>query len=205
MPVVLHQFTVAMGGVMNPGYLEALELARQCATHAHTQALPGAGIAHGSCWAALATVSNPGAGFPLGNAVAGGAALPYGVVFGNSRFSIVGAFAVVPGAPAVGFSGHAERNALVVAGGNGLVPYGLVAPNAGDWVMYVQLHPCQYCLPWLQGAGGGGLLNPFAGLIAGAQNLHVWYRWAHNPVGCAAKDTWNGLPLATKLAQINTW
>jgi hypothetical protein len=207
MPIVTHNFPAA-GGVANPGYLEALELARQCVDQADINAGWGdSGISHGSCWAAVATT--PTAAFTAPNAVNvavpggnGMAALPYGVVFGSSKMAVVGAgAAAVPGMPAAGFSGHAERNALVIAGGNGLA---LHAPN-GYSVLFVQLHPCGHCVNWLNGAGAGfGLPNPYAALIAGGHVMHVWYRWAHTPAGCGLKDTWNLQPRGFKLWDINT-
>jgi hypothetical protein len=214
MPIALYQFTVHGAG--NPDYFAALELARQCVDQYHLNILPGAGggIATGSCWAAVAVTPNLAAGFPAPGAVnvAGppgtgvpGAwgGLPYAIVFGSSQMAGVAAAVPLPGAPAA-LGNHAERNALIIAGNNGLVLYPIAAaPNSG--VMFVQLAPCVHCGPWLAG-GGGGVANPYAAAIAGAApgafTLNVWYRWPH-PAGVGAMMAWNAMTRAAKLADIN--
>lgn len=206
MPIALHQFTVAGAG--QPGYYEALELARHCVEQYEFQVLtgPGGGIATGSCWAALAVQPNPGIGWQAPGAVhvAGGlgatlAGLPYSMVFGNSRMAYINSMVNVPGAPP-NFSSHAERNALVAAGGNGLALHTLAA-HANNSVLFVQLAPCGPCNAWL-GGGGGGVPNPFAAAIGGATTLNVWYRFPY-PGGVGAMNAWNGSTRAVKLADIN--
>ena len=218
MPIVLHQFPAA-GGVANPGYLEACELARQCADQYSLAVMPGpgGGIATGSCWAAVAVQPNGAAGFPAAHAVnagaapgVGGAALTYGVVFGHSQMAAIGAAVPVPGAPPA-FAPHAERNALLAVAANGLALHMLPLPGAHA-VMFVQLSPCGAgpgginCLGWLNGAAAGGIANPFAAAIGtpapGGLTLHVWYRWNH-PAQVGAMVAWNGLTRANKLADIN--
>jgi hypothetical protein len=215
MPIVLHQFG-AMGAAGQPGYFAALELARQCVDQYHLNILLGAGggIAAGSCWAAVAVVPNGGAGFPapmavnaggpVGTAIGGAwGALPYSMVFGNSQMAGVGAMVAIPGAPGA-LGNHAERNALIIAGANGLALYQLMAA-ANHGVMFVQLAPCgpgfSNCAAWLAGAGGG-VANPYAVALGGAFTMHVWYRWPH-PAGVGAMMAWNGAGRGAKLADIN--
>ena len=209
MPVVSHQFTT-VGAAMQPGYLIALELARQCVDQYHINILLGAGggIANASCWAAVATVPNPGVGFPApyGVSVAGppgvnvGAwgTLPYGMVFGNSQLANVNANVPVPG---FGGGGHGERTALIAAGANGLVLYP-IAGLANTAVLFVQLEPCVPCDNWLGGVVGAGVANPYAGAILGGLTVHVWYRWPY-PGGVGAMTAWNAQGRVAKLADIN--
>ena len=174
----------------------------QCVEQYELNILPGegGGIAEASCWAALAVVPNPSfraatavnAGAGVGGG--GGAALAFSIVFGNSRMAMVNAAVPVPG---FGGGGHAERAALVSAGANALTLHPIAALN---YVLYVELSPCQYCAPWLTAGGGAGALNPYLVPIA-AGNLHVWYRWVH-PAGVNAMDAWNASSRAIKLADI---
>jgi hypothetical protein len=205
MPIALHQFT-ALGAAAQPGYLAAKELAAQCVDQFTLNVLmgPGGGIANQSCWAAVAVTPGAGfpapvavnpAGFPGTNAAAWGA-LPYSMVFGNSRMAMVNALVTVPG---FGGGGHAERTALIAAGGAGLALYPLAGlVNAA--VLFVQLSPCIACGNWLVG-GGGGVANPYAVALGGAWTLHVWYRWPH-PAGVGAMIAWNATGRAAKLADI---
>jgi hypothetical protein len=134
---------------------------------------------------------------PPGAAIGGAwGALPYSMVFGNSRMSMVAALVPVPGFAG---GGHAERTALIAAGGAGCVPY-VLAGMANTAVLFVQLSPCGPCNAWL-GGGGGGVANPFAVWFGGATTLHVWYRWPH-PAGVGAMIAWNGTGRAAKLADI---
>lgn len=208
MPVVLHQF--GAGAAASVHHLVAWNMARLCVEQYHFNLLPGpgGGIAAMSCWAAAATVANGAAGFPQEHAVnaagplgATGGPLGYGAVFGNSRMAAIAAAVAVPGMPAAGFSSHAERNALVTAGANGLALY---TPIANQAVVFVQLAPCPGCANWL-GGGGGGLPNPWGpAILGGALTLHVWYRWAYNPAGVGQMMAFNNLTRAAKLAQTLT-
>jgi hypothetical protein len=209
MPVVLHHFT-GVAAVAGPGRLIALELARQCVDQYHLNIAPGpgGGIAAGTCWAAVATT--PVAHFPAsygvnpanppGSAAGAWGAMPYGVCFGASQMANVAAGVGVPLPGLPNPSGHAERNALIVAGnaGGGLH---LVAGAANTAVLFVQLSPCGPCGVWL-GGGGGGVANPYPAAAGGVLTLHVWHRWMH--LGQVANMTaWNGGTRAAKLADIN--
>jgi hypothetical protein len=214
MPIALWQFAQPLAAIA-PGYAVARELARICVEQYEFNILtgPGAGIAQGSCWAAVATL--PGAGFPAERSVttagalgATGAVLPYSAVFGNSRMASIRTRVPIPGLVAAGgfnaVSNHAERNALLAANNNGLALHGLPIPPAGfaHYVLFVQLAPCPHCVNWLNGAA-----NPFSAAIGpgGPATLHVWYRWPY-PAGGGAMWTWNGWPRANKLADIdNNW
>src|SRR5689334_14347087 len=116
MPIVRHQFT-APGAAGQPGYAIAMELAKQRVDQYHLNILMGAGggIGRNSCWAALAVTPSPAYPAPVAvnpagppGAPIGGAwgALPYGIVFGQSRMAMVNALVAVPG---FGGGGHAER------------------------------------------------------------------------------------------------
>ena len=206
MAVVLHQFT-AVGAALQPGYLAAMELARQCVDQFTLNIMPGpgGGIANASCWAALAVVPNlafpapiavnPAA--PPGVPVGAWGALPYSIVFGNSQMHMIHALVAVPG---FGGGGHAERTALIAAGAAGCALYQL-AGLANNYVLFVQLSPCPPCAGWLAG-GGGGVANPYVGAIGGG-TLHVWYRWPY-PAGIGAMNAWNGQGRGAKLVDINT-
>jgi hypothetical protein len=136
---------------------------------------------------------------PVGTAIAGAwGGLPYSVAFGCSQMAGVAAHVPLPGAAVV--SSHAERNALIIAGQNGLVLYPVA--GGGQGVMYVQLAPCPHCFNWL-GGGGGGVANPYAGAIGGGFTLNVWYRWNY-PGGVGAMMAWNAASRAAKLNDINT-
>lgn len=206
MPIALHQFTVQGAG--QPGYYPAAEMARQCVDQHALQAIggPGGGIGNGSCWAAVATV--PTLAFPAPLAVnpaappgtgTGMAALPYAMAFGNSQMATIAANVALPGL--VMPSSHAERNALIGAGANGLALY-QPGGAANTAVVFVQLAPCGGCAAWLAG-GGGGVANPFAAAIGGVLTLHVWYRWSYDNAGIAAWGAWQALSRANKLADIN--
>ncbi|MGF7132917.1 hypothetical protein P3T40_004408 [Paraburkholderia sp. EB58] len=216
MPIILWQFAQA-GAAISPGYAIAKELAKMCVEQYEFNVLTGvgAGIAQGSCWAAVATM--PGPGFPAESAVTTaaplgttGALLPYGAVFGNSRMASIRTRVPVPGLVGAGgfnaVSNHAERNTLLVASNNGLALYAdpaLAIGGFAHYVLFVQLAPCVPCMAWL----ANGAKNPVAATIApgGPATLHVWYRWPY-PAGGGAMWTWNALPRANKLTDIdNNW
>lgn len=192
MPIVYHQFGVP-GAAAQPGHAIARELARQCAVQLQHQLLagPGGGIATGSCWAAVAAAPNPVAGFPGLAPVGGGAPLVFTAAFGQSQMANIANNVIVPGAPPGGFGTHAERNALLVAAGNGLAP-----GNPG--VAFVQLQPCGGCQAWLANPAQ----NPFPAYAGPGQTLDVWYRWPY-PAGVANMVAWNGAGIANQLADIN--
>jgi hypothetical protein len=227
MPIVTNQLIPANAAL--PGYALAKELARQQVAQFGAVRGAGAGVGPGSCCAAVAVVPNAPAGFAAAPAVAGfgpvppggavpplvpGAPLPYSVVYGNSQMAAGG---LVPGP----VPGHAERAALANAAAAGLALY-MVAPNQA--VLFVELSPCAPCAGWLNGAPGGGIANPFNGVIngGGAVTLNVWYRWSYpGPpalpaigaaaplaiLGAAAMNAFHALALPAELADINgpTW
>ena len=147
----------------------------------------GAGIAGGSCCAAVAVVPNPAAGWPAAQSVFGAGALPFAVVYGNSR--------LLGGGLALGVAGgHAERAALTAANAAGLVLW-TTPPPANDAVLYVELPPCvagPNCNNWLGLGVPPAPLHPYAAAFgAGLVNLNVWYGLA-TP---AAMAVYHGLPL----------
>lgn len=198
MPIVFNQLVPANNG--QPGYAEAKELARQTLAFYGQVAGLGVGIAGGSCRAAVAVVPAPPA-FPAGQAIAGfgapppgglpapipGAALPYSIAFGNSQLAMGG---LAPGP----LGGHAERAALTAAAGQVLYTIG----GGNQAVMFVELTPCGPCQAWLNG-GGGGVANPFNGVINGfgPTTLNVWWRWEYPgpglPVGMGGVAVLGGL------------
>lgn len=184
MPIALHQLIPANAGQATYATARTLALA----TISQFAAVRGVGVGIGpaSCCAAVAVVPNGGAGFP---ALAGQV---FSVVFGNSRLAPAGLVWEIVG-------GHAERAALTAAGANGLALYG---PGANTAVLYVELSPCGGCANWLNG-GGGGVANPFNGVIngAGLVTLDVWYTWAY-PAGVPAMIGFHGQPEAWQLANI---
>lgn len=202
MPIVLNQLTPANAG--RPGYSIAKELARQTVAQFGAVRWAGVGIGGGSCCAALAV--NP-TFFPAANALVGfnpvappgvvaipnfGAALQYGIVFGNSQLAR-GGLDLGP------LGGHAERAALTAAAG---VPvFTLPGNNA---VLFVELTPCHACAIWLNG-GGGGVANPYNGVIngTGAITLNVWWRWVYPGTGIHQMSNFHALGLAAQLADIN--
>lgn len=226
MPIVYNQLIPANNGQV--GYAVAKELARQQVAQFGAVRGAGVGVGPGSCCAALAVAPNAGVGFAAANSLAGfavaavgavppalwGGALAYSVVYGNSQMAAGGLVMGVVG-------GHAERAALTAAGNAGLNLY-MVALNQA--VLFVELEPCGGCQNWLNG-GGGGVANPFNGVIngAGAVTLNVWYRWSYpGPpalpaiggggvplamTGAAAMNAFHGMALPAELAQINggTW
>lgn len=228
MPIVLHQFGAhAAGG--NNGFAIAKELAKQCAERFSINILPGdgGGIGTGSCWAAVAVMPNAAVGFPAATAISLtesmgntlGAPLPYSVVFGNSQMATIAAFVPVPGAPTFvnnngvvvpAFSGHAERNALLIAGHQNInLALYPIPGTTHSGVMFVQLEPCQACLAWLNGGGGGNAPNPYAARIGGlgggpALTLHVWYRWDY-PHGVQDMIVWNLRSRLSKILHIAGW
>lgn len=206
MPIAYHQLVPANAG--NVGYAVAKELARQTVAQFGAVRWVGVGIAGGSCCAALAVAPNGVAGYPAAAAVAGfgpapapggiapaiyGAALPYGIVYGNSQLA--------PGGLALGpLGGHAERASLTAA--NGIPLYMVAANNA---VLFVELMPCGPCQAWLNG-GGGGVVNPYNGVIngGGPTTLNVWWRWQYpGDGGVIAMNTFHALTLAGQLLLIN--
>jgi hypothetical protein len=224
-PIVYHQLIPA--NAAQPGYMIAKELARQQVAQFGAVRGAGVGIGPGSCCASLAVAPNPGAGFGASFAIAAfgvgpgvpppvlGGALPYAVVYGNSQMA-AGGLVMGP------VGGHAERAALTAANNAGLGLY-MFAANAA--VLFVELQPCGPCQNWLNG-GGGGVANPFNGVInglgGGAVTLHVWYRWTYPgppalPViglapalgitGPAAMQAFHGMNLPNELIDINgpTW
>lgn len=212
MPIVYNQLVPANNG--QPGYAEAKELARQTVAQFGAVRFAGAGIAGGSCCAAVALAPAGGALYPAVAALTafgpppmgpGGVPLPagvplygpvllYGIAFGNSQLA-AGGLDLGP------LGGHAEQAALTGAGGNAL--YTLPGTNA---VMFVELTPClPRCQPWLNG-GGGGVANPYNGTIngAGLTTLNVWWRWVYpGGGGLAAMNAFHGQALAAQLADIN--
>lgn len=207
MPIAYFQ--LIPGNAASPGYGDAKELARHTVAQFGAVRGAGVGIAGGSCCAALAVTPNPGAGYPAAATMAGfapappvvpmyGAALPFGIVFGNSQLAAGGLVPILVG-------GHAERAALTAAGAGGLVLY---SPG-NNAVLFVELAPCGPCQVWL-GGGGGGVANPYNGVIngAGITTLNVWWRWPYpDGGGVAAMNAFHAQTLPIQLAQINgpTW
>lgn len=203
MPVVLHQLIPANAG--QPGYLIAKELALQSTAQFGSVRGASAGIGDGSCCAALAvnigfwgTARSYVGVRPLGGGYVEplyGAPLAYGIVFGNSMI----ARSRLDFGP---LGGHGERCALTAAGGTPLFDIG-----GNNAVLFVELSPCHGCDVWLNG-GGGGVANPYNGLINGAGpfTLNVWYRWPY-PAGVGAMEAFHLQSLQNQLAQINgpTW
>jgi hypothetical protein len=202
MPLVYHQLIPANVG--QPGYLVAKELAKQTvATYAPTRGV-GVGIGGGSCCAALAVTNAfwgagmqvAGFGGPWLNQPIWGGPLLYGVVCGNSQLA-GGGLAMGPNGP---IGGHAERAALTIA--NGATLYDIGGNNS---VLFVELDTCNGCHTWLNG-GGGGVANPFNGIINGfgATTLHVWWRWTYpGGGGVAAMNMFHGLNPQLELIDIN--
>lgn len=201
MPIVLNQLIPGNAGL--PGYAVAKELARQSVgVYAPVRGV-GVGIGPGSCCAALAV--HPAAwGFAqnlLGFGGIGfniplyGAPIGYGVVCGNSQLAGGGlAMALGP------IGGHAERAALTAAGG---IPLHDIGGN--NAVLFVELAPCGGCQVWLNG-GGGGVANPYNGIIngMGAWTLNVWWRWVYpGGGGVAAMNFFHGLNPQLELNDIN--
>jgi hypothetical protein len=210
MPIVYTQLIPANAAAA--GYAEAKELARQTVALYGAVRFAGAGIGAGSCCAAAAVAGPDGfaaallAGFGPAPFVGGfpqpiyGAALPYGVVAGNSQLA-GGGLAVGP------LGGHAERAALTAAGNAVLALYHL--PGTTNAVIFVELTPCAGCQTWLNG-GGGGVANPFNGIIngGGGTTLNVWWRWTYpDGGGVVAMNAFHAMTLPAQLAQINgaTW
>ncbi|HEX8558378.1 MAG TPA: hypothetical protein VF668_09760 [Pyrinomonadaceae bacterium] len=180
MPIVYNQLVPANNA--QPGYAEAKELARQTLAFYGQVAGLGVGIGGGSCRAAVALAPAPVA-FPAALAITGfalpapgalpqptlGGALPYSICFGNSQLAMGG---LAPGP----IGGHAERAALTAAAGQALY----TIPGGANAVMFVELTPCGPCQAWLNG-GGGGVANPFNGVINGfgGTTLNVWWRWVY--------------------------
>ncbi|MEW5928985.1 MAG: hypothetical protein AB1941_16110 [Gemmatimonadota bacterium] len=207
MPVVAYQLVPANAG--SPGYAVAKELARQTVAQFGAVRGLGVGIGGGSCCAAVALAPAGGAGFPAGAALNAfgpppgalplyGGALPYGIAYGNSQLA-AGGLALGP------LGGHAERAALTGAGG--LALYTL--PGTNHAVLFVELTPCGPCATWL-GGGGGGVANPYNGVIngGGATTLNVWWRWVYpGDGGVPAMNAFHAMTVAAQLAQINgaTW
>jgi hypothetical protein len=163
----------------------------------------GAGIAGGSCCAAVAVVPNPGLGWPAAVSVFTGAALPFAVVFGNSR--------LLGGGLALGVAGgHAERAALTAANGAGLV---LWTTAANDALIYIELPPCAAgpgnpnCTAWL-GLAGGAAAQPYAAAFPGiAVTLRVWVGFANVPAmaGHHALPLGPGGPVPNQLTTVAAW
>lgn len=219
MPIVYHQLDPANAG--QPGYAVAMELARQTVAQFGAVRWVGVGIAGGSCCAALALQPAPGVGFPAGHDLAGfgpapiaggfpapiyGAPLPFAIAYGNSQLA-AGGLDVGP------LGGHAERAALTAAAGSALY----TLPGSNDAVLFVELTCCGGCQGWLNG-GGGGVPNPYNGLIngVGATTLHVWWRWEYPGPGLPpgmggvalvggvpAMNAFHGAALPLQLADIN--
>jgi hypothetical protein len=212
MPIVYHQLTPANAAVV--GYAVAKELARQVVAHFEAVRGLGVGIANGSCCAALSVVPAAGAGFGAAQPLVGfgpapgvlpawGApALPYAIVFGNSQIAAGGL-----AAGAIG--GHAERAALTAAvGGAGAAGLALYHPIANQGVLFVELMACVPCQTWLNG-GGGGVANPYNGVIngAGLTTLNVWWKWPYPGAGgVAAMNAFHAQNATLQLADVNaTW
>jgi len=217
----IQYFQVDPANAAQPGYNIAKELARQTVAQFGAVRWVGVGIAGGSCCAAVALAPAPGIGFPAVQQMAGfgpppfgggfplpiyGGALPYAAAYGNSQLA-AGGLALGP------LGGHAERSALTAAAGAPLY----VIPGTNDAVLFVELTPCGGCQAWLNG-GGGGVANPYNGVIngVGATNLYVWWRWEYPGPGLpggmggqvvlggvAAMNAWHALALPAQLADIN--
>jgi hypothetical protein len=202
MPVVYHQLHPANNAL--PGYAVAKELARQTVEQFGQVRNLGAGVANASCCAAFATAPGAGLGLLPATALLGypvafpgpprpgginpptlGGPLPYAISYGNSQMA--GGGLVLGPVP-----GHAERTALaaVVAAPPGMPPPPPALHNIGgnNAVLFVELTPCGACQAWLNGAGGGAVVNPFNGIVngGGAVTLHVWWRWEYPTVAPAA-------------------
>ena len=198
MGIFYHQFT-AVGAAAQPMHAEAVQLATACAHHFTPMAGIGIGIANGSCRAAVAVNFPPNYPAYAGN--------PFGVMYGNSQLAAQG-IAVGQGGGALG--AHAERAALTAGAGAGGGPVSLytvaVAGALANAVLFVELQPCQGCQNWLGGAGGG-VPNPYNGIINGlgaTTNLHVWYRWPF-PAGVAAMIAFHGNLLPAQVGIIAGW
>ncbi len=205
MPLVYNQLLPANAG--QPGYAEAKELARQTLAFYGQVAGMGVGIGGGSCRAALA-VAPAAPAYPALSAITGfaaplpgflpqpvtGAILPYGIAFGNSQLAAGGLVLGPVGA-------HAERAALTAAAGTPLY----VLPGGGNnAVLFVELTPCANCQTWLNG-GGGGVANPYNGVINGfgATTLYVWWRWEYP--GPALPAGMGGVALLGGINEMELW
>lgn len=123
-----------------------------------------------------------------------GAALPFSISYGNSQLA-AGGLALGP------LGGHAERAAITAAGNPGLLP----SSPGNNGVLFVEFAPCAGCLAWLNG-GGGGVANPYNGLINGGGpiTLNVWWRWPYpDGGGVAVMNAFHAMALPAQLAQIN--
>jgi hypothetical protein len=165
----------------------ARALALACADQFGAVRPAHAGIAGGSCCAAVAVNPNPAGGFP---------AIPgqlFGVVFGNSRMAAGGLVNEDVG-------GHAERAALTAAHANALTLFTI--PGTADAILFVELAPCPGCAGWLNGVPGG-VPNPFNGAIngGGPTTLNVWFQWPY-PAGVPAMIAFHATPIGAQIAAI---
>jgi hypothetical protein len=182
----IRYFQLTRGNSSGAGYEVARNLAEATIGHFGAVRGAGAGIAAGSCCAALAVQSATQSGYSdLENQ-------PHSGVFGNSRF----ASGLVMGP----VGGHAERAALTAAGNDGLSLY--LLPGSSDAVLFVELEPCRDCKNWLEG-NGGGVPNPFANQLGASGNvtLNVWYIWPY-PAGVKSMGDFHTRSLSAQEAVI---
>ena len=176
-------------------YADARELAAQVDVQFGAVRFSSSGIAGGSCCAGLAVTPAP-PNWPAAVSALNGAALPFAVVYGNSRMMAAGLAVGVQG-------GHAERAAMTAAANEPLTLH-LDAANAA--VIYVELLPCiagHNCHGWM-GLDGVAAQHPYAAaphLPAAAVTLNVWYGHA-NAVNMA---THHGLTVPNQLLAIGAW
>ncbi|WP_163997097.1 hypothetical protein [Pyxidicoccus caerfyrddinensis] len=188
MPITSFQLTPA--NRVQATYGVAKELARQSTAQYGAVRGAGAGIAGGSCCAAVA--SQPAAKLPAAHELLGfdskggplvGNALNYAIAFGNSRLA---QGKLDPDAE----GNHAERVALNASGA-----LFMVAANTA--VLFVELTPCPSCQTWLNSAN-----NPYHAALTRALNpvnLHVWWRWAYpSAPGLAAMNAFHDVPTASR-------
>lgn len=178
MPVIVRHLTP--NNALQPGYATAQVLAQETVLHFAAVRGMNVGVGPASCCAALAV--QPSHQFP---------ALPgqgFGVAFGNSQVAAGGLDQGPVG-------NHAERCALTAAGNNHLA---LTNPA----VMFVELAPCNGCLNWLEG-NGGGVANPYDFGPYG-DTLNVWYAFDYPDVN-QALQAFHLLPIDQQQAAVALW
>lgn len=180
MPVLVNQLSVVNAGLSGYDVAKVLSMAaiQQFAAVRGT----GVGIGPASCCASFAVV--PAEQFPP---LPG---QPFGATFGNSRVAAGGLDQGPVG-------GHAERCALTAAGNNHLAPF------AQDAVLFVELAPCNGCMAWLIG-DGGGVPNPYDFGPNSNWTLQVWFAFPY-PGGVTNMADFHELPLGNQLHIAAQW
>jgi hypothetical protein len=176
-------------------YAEAKELAALVDQQFGAVRGAGAGIAGLSCCAGVAVV--PAGDWHAAVSVFTGAALPFAVVYGNSR--------MLAGGLAMGVAGgHAERAALTAAAAGPPAPLTLYTNAVNNAVLYVELLPCiagHNCHAWL-GLGGNPPQHPYVAAFPGVNvTLNCWYGHPNTP----AMGAHHGATAANQLAAVAAW